>query len=165
MRTEKEIKKLEEEIEALKASFEHNATSLNLEAVSATITTSPNSYTVSHNSQSWDPIRWQRLLNYPAVGSATNVGPYYGLEEIRVTFSSSSGSNTLASLEMECLSTGGLNTIHTMRVNYDGGARWILDCRPNVRLVSGRGEFEWSPTTLRITVRSIMPGTLEVVQI
>lgn len=164
MRVEKDLQKLEEEINALKTFFQQSAITLGLIAHSSTITTSSRKYTVS-NSSYFNPLEWQSLFSYLEQGGTMYVGPYFGSEIIRVTFRSDNGSNTLADLEIDNISAGG-NVMKIIRVNYSGGARWFINCEPNVDLVGGMGlEYTWSPTKLKITVRSIMPGTLEVVQL
>lgn len=164
MRTEKEIKALEDEIEALKASFEQSAATLKTVAESVTVTTVPTKYSLS-NSSTWDPEKWQELWNNLVIGGVPFRGPFYADEILQVTFRSNSGSNTLAELEIEELSQKHNGIVRTLRVNYSGGARWILDCFPNVELYSYLGEVTWYPTILKLTIRSIMPGSLEVVQL
>lgn len=163
MKVEKDLQKLEDEINALKVSFERSASTLNLFSYTNTITTTANQYYVS-NSSWYDPSRWESLLGYLAENGQQGYGPYYGFETIMVTFQANNGNNTLANLELKDLSVDESNVLKIMRVNYSGGARWKIDCAPNVELVGGPGFYRWSPTTLEITVRSIMPGTLEVIQ-
>lgn len=165
MRAEKDLQKLEDEINALKVSFEQSASMLSLFSYSDTITTTSNQYSLS-NSSVFNPLEWEDLFGYLADGGTSFVGPYYGFETIRVTFRSENGSNALAHLELEDMSVGDSNVLKIMRVNFSGGARWRIDCAPNVELISGSGgKYTWSPTSLKITVRSIVPGSLEVVQL
>lgn len=165
MRVEKDLQKLEEEINALKSFFQQSATTLSLVSYNSTITTTSREYVVS-NASYFNPLQWQPLFRYLKEGGTIYEGPYFADEVIRVTFRSDSGSNTLAHLEIDDLSSGGGNVRQIKRVSFSGGARWVINCEPNVSLVGGVGlEYRWSPTILKITVRSIMPGTLEVVQL
>lgn len=160
---EENIQKLENEVKALKSSFEQSASMMEINSVQKTFTTSPNTYTYT-NSSSYTPSDWQPLWDYLAEGGVPFEGPFYGDEQVSVTFRTDNGSNSLADLEIEVLSPSTPLPIHIMRVNYSGGARWILDCWPNLTLIPP-GYFRRSPTVLKITVNSIMPGILEVTQL
>lgn len=165
MRTEKELQKLEDELKAIKMSFEQSAVSLNIQTVETSFTTHASQFTYT-NSSSYDPFEWQDItFGYLAEGGTAFYGPYYGNEIIQVTFRSNTGSNTLASLEINDRTEGGSNSVHIMRVPFDGGARWVLSYFPCCERVSGVGEYTWSPTVIDIAVQSIMPGSLEVVQL
>lgn len=160
---EENIQKLENEVKALKSSFEQSASMMNINSVQTTFTTSPNTYTYT-NSSPYTPLDWQPLWDYLAEGGTPFEGPFYGNEQILVTFRTDSGSNSLVDLEIDVLSPSTPLPIHIMRINYNGGARWILDCRPNLTPIPP-GYFRRSPTVLKITVNSIMPGSLEVAQL
>lgn len=163
MSVEKDIQYLENEIKALKTSFEQSATTLEFFSLKTSFTTSVRKYTLS-NSSWFDPLQWEEFIRYLEEGGTATVGPYFADELVQVTFRATNGSNALADLEIE--NPENINLAHTIRVNYSGGARWIIDCNPNVSLVTIPGiEYRWTPTVLGITVRSIMPGTLEVRQL
>ncbi len=164
MRVENQIQSLEKEIEALKVSFSQAAGTMSLNTASDTITTTKNTYYIS-NPGFFNPLEWVRLTELLEQGGSIDSGPYIGYELIQVTYAADNGSNVLASLEFEDLTPDGATISQIRRVKYNGGARWVIVCYPNVELVSGLGEYTWSPTSLKIVVRAIMPGTLEVVQL
>lgn len=170
MRVEKDIQKLDDEIKASKVILEQSATTLNLFSTQQTFTTSKRTYSFTTEPGSYqDPMDWMDLWYYLEEGGTFFVGPFIADELLQVTFRSDNGSNTLATLELEVLADDDPfnDVVHIIRTNYSGGARWILDVFPNVENTGGGAGFyfRWKPTTLKITVRSIMPGTLEVVQL
>lgn len=155
MRIEKQLAQLEEEIKAIKASFAITAASTPVQTKTITFSTSANIINWS-NSSPYSPLDWETLVALP---KATN-GDCYGVEEVQVTFDCSSGSNTIASLEiMEIDTTSGLMIISSRRVPYSGGARWIITISPNVTLQDS-GYYTWAQSTIEIAVQSMLPGTL-----
>lgn len=163
MRVEKQLNELENEIKALKVSFAQSAAGLSYFAYTINFSTSKRAYSISNGSP-WDPLSWSALTRYLEEGGVMGVGPYIGEEIVQVTFNSNDGSNVLADLELG--NFGSSLLAHTIRENYAGGARWKISCSPNVTLVTTPGvEYRWSPNSFSITVRSIMPGTLEVKQL
>ena len=130
---EKEIKKLQEEIEAQKAVFEKTA--LQLPVVTKTI-----SFTTKANPMNID------------YGGGTTYS-FDGNERVVVTFATSRGSNTAAVLEMT--SDGIMADLKVKRVPYAGGARWVVYSMPNY------SEGNRIDTHYTFTVQSALDGTLE----
>lgn len=158
MRVEKELEQLEDEIKALKTSFEQSATTLANFAYSSSFITTERKFTVSSTS-AIDMAKWQSLFVYLEEGGSFPSGPWICDEVVEVIFRTLDGSNVLADLEINTVDP----LLHTIRTNYSGGARWLVDCRPNVKRVSDM--YQWSPTSLEITVRSMKPGTMEIRQL
>lgn len=124
------IATLRREYHALKQAFEKNATQI-------TLITKKLSYSSARNACSWS-----------GQGFSFN---YDDNERIVVTFSTNSGANTLAKLEIS-----GDYTIlpQVRRVPYSGGARWIVANAPRT---SGGN---WQTTSYNFTVQSLVNGTL-----
>ena len=157
MRVEKQISQLEEEIQAIKSSFELQAASAQVETKTITFSTSANIIRWS-NSSPYNPLQWETLVSLP---KAQN-GDCYGNEEILVTFNCASGSNTIASLEIKEISVNaGVVFLSARRIPYSGGARWIINLPPNTTLDGDTGYHIWSPSTIQIAVQSMIEGTLE----
>lgn len=106
---EKEIEKLEKEIAAQKTVFEKMALQMPIFTTSTEFTTLANPMTIDYGTGS----------------------PYTfdGNERVLVTFATSRGSNTLATLEMT--SDGLMTSLKVKRIPYTGGARWVVYDMPN----------------------------------
>ena len=136
-RTEKDLRKLEQEVEAQKATFDKQASQLLTYTKTAYFTTSTNSVTLT-------PI------SDPSQAYTTE-----GNERVVVTFAAEGGSNTLAVLEVDSDNDDEVDfTIN--RVPYSGGARWIVSAVPRYNQ-----SFTRIDTHYTFKVHSVMDGTLE----
>ena len=70
-----------------------------------------------------------------------------------VTFDTSRGSNTIATLEISVDNTSASPIVQ--RVNYSGGARWIVTGQPYIPSYPN-----WLPTTYTFTVHSMVDGII-----
>lgn len=166
MNVEKNLEIFEREIKSLKTMFEQSAVSLDIKTFQSTITTHAVQFTYSNSQPYYDPWQWSRLTEgYLAEGGTPFQGPYYANEQIQVTFRSDNGDNAIASIEISDQTPGGANVGFIRRQPFDGGARWRLDFYPKCKLISPIGEYSWNPTTIKVVVHSMMPGTLEVIQL
>ena len=130
--TEVDIKKLEDELAAQKAIYEKMATQMPIFTKSVNFTTKANPMTLTSGGTSYN---------------------FDGNERVKVTFDTSRGSNTVATLEM---TTDGLKAdLKIKRVPYTGGARWIIYDMPNYDN-GNRIDTHYS-----FTVQSAIDGTLE----
>lgn len=130
---EADLIKLQTEIEAQKATFEKMALQMPIFTKSIDFTTSANSMT----------IRYPDSTTYS----------FDGNERVVVTFTTSRGSNTLATLEMT--TDGTKAELKTKRIPYTGGARWVVYDIPNYN--SGGNRID---THYTFTVQSAVDGTL-----
>ena len=154
-RVEKQIERMEQEIKAIKASFEKSAAQMPMYSSEITFTTSQNIVKFTH--PPIDPRDWATLTSMPR----TDVDTYCGKEPIIVTFSCDKGINTFANLEIETIS--GTSSIFSSssisQISYNGGARWLVIIQPNTK-IGDDGWDIWSPTILRFVVKSAAQGTL-----
>lgn len=130
---EAELKKLEDEIEAQKAAYEKMAIQMPIFTKSINFTTSANPMN----------IRYPDNTNYS----------FDGNERVVVTFTTSRGSNTLATLELT--SDAIKADLKIKRVPYSGGARWIVYDIPNYDGGGNRIDTHYT-----FTVQSAVAGTL-----
>lgn len=130
---EAELKKLEDEIEAQKAAYEKMAIQMPIFTKSINFTTSANPMN----------IRYPDNTNYS----------FDGNERVVVTFTTSRGSNTLATLELT--SDAIKADLKIKRVPYSGGARWVVYDMPNYDGGGNRIDTHYS-----FTVQSAVDGTL-----
>lgn len=159
MRTETQLQKLEQELQAIKASFEQSASSMEFYTYENTFSTSLNAINITFP-QSVDPMDWTELW-LPVLDS--NKSTRAGEEKIVVTFDCDNNINTFAMLEIEKIQSGtGLRPISVERKIYNGGARWVVTAMPNVRMVGTSGYYEWNPNILRLVVKSSVRGQLGV---
>lgn len=135
MSTEKELKKLEDEITAQKAVFEKMAAQLPVYTKSVNFKTKANP------------------MHMDQGGSSYN---FDGNERVVVTFATDRGSNTVATLEMTV--TGFTSDLKVKRVPYTGGARWIVYNTPTYGQVGGT--WQRIDTIYDFTVQSAVSGTL-----
>lgn len=158
MRADSQIKQLEQEIKALKASFEQSASMLTVYTEEISFQTSMN-VTNFTNSGSYNPLEWQTLVSMNRLPDGTR----FSTETIEVTFRCDAGINTFATLEIDKLNgdESGLRAISMRRVPYNGGARWIVTAAPNATLIGTTGYYNWEPTLLNFAVQSAVKGTLE----
>ena len=158
MRTEQELNKIEEEIRAIKASFQQSATMLDVDKTTITFSTSPNIVRWNDNGN-WEPYKYE-LLDTLREFSSDLQGNHagYGLERVVVTFDCDGRQNTFASLEMDLIDANDW-AVWQKRVPYSGGARWIVMFHVNGSL-DGQGNFQWKPTIVKFAVESAIPGTL-----
>ena len=158
MRTDSQIKQLEQEIKALKTSFEQSASMLTVYTEEISFQTSMN-VTNFTNSGSYNPLEWQTLVAM----NRTSDGTRFSIETVQVTFRCEAGINTFASLEIDKLNgeEAGLRTISQRRIPYSGGARWLVTVAPNATLIGTTGYYSWNPTQLKFAVQSAVKGTLE----
>jgi len=154
-RVDKQVQKIEQEIEAIRSAFTQNASSMTIHTASLTFTTSRNTTNWS-NSGSYSPLQWAPLISM----YRTSGGDRFDTETIEVTFSCNAGINTFANLEISFVTiTSGLAVVSSRRVPYSGGARWIITVRPNATVDSSDYDV-WQPSTLRFAVQSAVQGTL-----
>lgn len=159
MRIEAQVTELEEEMKAIKASFEQTASSMMVYTSVMEFTTSPNTITWNGHGN-WEPLKYPWLDSLDGLtsdGSGNNTG--YGRERIEVTFDCSGGINTFASLEIDLLDTLN-NAVWCKRVPYSGGAKWIVLLRANATYDEHSVWQSWKPNKLRFAVQSAMPGTI-----
>lgn len=130
---EAELKKLEDEIEAQKAAYEKMAIQMPIFTKSINFTTSANPMN----------IRYPDNTNYS----------FDGNERVVVTFTTSRGSNTLATLELT--SDAIKADLKIKRVPYSGGARWVVYDMPNYDGGGNRIDTHYN-----FTVQSAVDGTL-----
>lgn len=124
------IKNLRQEYHALKVSFAASANNIPLVAKTLNFATSKNA------------------CRYSSGGIAFN---YEDNERVVVTLDTSTGSNTLANLEI----SGDFTTPPVVRrVPYSGGARWIVMTAPKY---SGGN---WTATNYHFQVLTLVNGTL-----
>ena len=154
MRVENQITKCEQELKALKSSFQQSAAQMPMFSAQLTFSTSQNAISFTHGAI--DPTEWSLLLGMPQTDNNT----YCGLESVVVTFNCDGGSNTFANLEIDLIdATNTLFGIETYRTPYNGGARWLVVLQPNV---TQRPDFyyDWKPNVLSFVVKSAVAGTL-----
>lgn len=134
---EKEIKALEQEIDAQKVAFEKMASQL-------PVFTETISFTTKRNEVTLTPI------DQPEYAYTTD-----GNERVQVTFATESGANTIAVLEIDSDNEDTIDFV-IERIPYAGGARWIITAVP-------RYDSSWNRIDTHYTFRvhSIMEGTLE----
>lgn len=135
---ETELKKLEEEIRAQKTAFEKMGTQMPVFTKSVDFSTLAN------------PMR----IDY---GDGSEPYEFDGNERVVVTYATSRGSNTLATLEMTI--DGFRNSLKVKRVPYTGGARWIVYNTPTYAEVGGN--YQRVATNYTFTVQSAVDGTLD----
>lgn len=160
-RTEKQLKSLEQEIKALKTSFEQSASSMEIYTTRTTFTTQVNKFSFT-SPPSFDYENWWRIMGYIDQHDSTDRSSYFADEPVIITFRSENGQNVLANLE---IGANGDSTsfIKIMRVPFNGGARWKLLCEPHLEPVGNPVEYyNWSPWVLNIAVQAGVRGTLEV---
>ena len=159
MRLEKQVAELEQEIKALKASFEQSATSMNIYRYETNFSTSMNVTNFS-NSSPYSVLDWEPLVSM----HRTTNGTRFSTESIIVTFNCDAGINTFAFLEIHDVSgwsDQSLSTFTNHRIPYAGGARWYVSMSPNATQLPS-GYYSWSPNQLKIVVKSAAPGQLGV---
>lgn len=130
MDTERWIAKLEAEEKALKQAFQQSALKLDVITKNATFSPSRNAITTTYSGGS----------------STTN-----DVERFIVTFNTSSGSNTLATLE---LSTDSTFLPRVRRLPHTGGVKWMVTAESKDRFGT------WSPTNYVATVESVVDGSI-----
>mgnify|MGYP006908799114 CR=1 FL=1 len=124
------IEDLKREVRALKVAFQQSATKINLYTKTLNFSTSENLCTQTQDGYSFS---------------------YADQERVVVTLSTSSGTNTLAQLEV----SGNYNQAPIVRrIPYSGGARWIVSNAPKL---SG---LNWSSTTYNFAVQTLVNGTI-----
>lgn len=154
MSVEQQIQKLNQEIKAVKSSFEQSATMMKVYSTEITFSTSMNAVVFSN--PSYDPFDWGTLTSMPRVDANTRCGE----EPIIVTFSCDGGINTFATLEVKpAKELGGLESIKIRRLPYSGGSRWLVIATPDTTSQS-QGWDIWQPTTLTFVVKSAVQGQL-----
>ena len=160
MSVDKQLQKLEEEIKALKTSFEQSAASLNVYTTETTFDTSMNVTNFS-NGGAYDPMQWLPLMATYQMSNSTR----FDTETFVVTFTCDKGINTFASIEFKNITAeqkGRTSYLTHRRVPFAGGAKWIVTTQPNATLNSGTGFYTWEPTKIKIAVQSAAEGTLGV---
>ena len=154
MNVESQIIKYEQEIKALKASYEQSAAEMPMFSTQMTFNTSMNTVKYTYP-PGIDPLQWSAIIAMPRI----NLNTACGEEPIVVTFNCDEGINTFASLEIEKISgVVGVFGINVHKIIYNGGARWLVTVQPNVYLQDSW--YVWSPTVLRFVVKSAAKGTL-----
>lgn len=159
-RTEKQLKSIEQEIKALKTSFEQSASSMEIYTTRTTFTTQPNKFTATN--PSYDYTQWSRIVDYYYKHSSSDPNSYYADEPVIVTFRSENGQNVLANLE---IGANGDTTsfLKITRMPFSGGARWKILCYPILEPIGNPWQYVVrSPWNLDIAVQAGVRGTLEV---
>lgn len=158
MRAEKEIAQLEEEVKAIKASFQQSASMMEVYKAEMQFATSQNLVQWNGNGH-WEPFKYElleSLTSYSSDAQGNHTG--YGYERIVITFDCEGGQNTFASLELDMVDVNEW-AVWYKRIPYSGGARWVVSLHPNGSY-NGQGTFIWRPSVLKIAVESAIPGTL-----
>ena len=159
-RVEKQIEKMEQEIKALKASFQQSASSMEIYTTRTTFTTQANKFTAYNPSYNYQD--WSRIVSYYIDHDSSDPSSYYADEPVIVTFRSENGQNVLANLEIGA-NGDATSFIKIIRLPFSGGARWKLLCAPLLEDVGNPVQYvNWSPWTLNIAVQAGVKGTLEV---
>jgi len=134
MSTELWLKRLEVESKALKAAYQRSASSI-------PIYSHPINFNTARN---------QVTINYTG-GSSVQNDP----ERVIVTYATSTGSNTIAKLEVVTDNSAGIIVIR--RVPYVGGARWSIT-------QNSKDPSVFTTTNYTFTVRSMIDGTLSAAE-
>lgn len=134
---EAELKKLEEEIRAQKTAFEKMGLQMPVFTKSVNFSTLANPMKIDYG--------------------GGDVYEFDGNERVIVTYATSRGSNTLATLEMTI--DGLTANLKVKRVPYAGGSRWIIYNTPTYAEVGGN--YQRVATNYTFTVRSAVDGTLD----
>lgn len=158
MNVERQLKKMEEETRAIKASFEQAAAMMDVYSTSIQFSTSPNIiHWNGHGHFSPDQYEYLAALRG---GTSDLDGNHtgYGQERVVVTFDCDKGQNIFASLEIDLIDSGSW-AVWCRRITYAGGARWVVLFQVNS--VTDHGTWvNWKPNVVRFTVESAAPGTL-----
>ena len=134
--TEKNIAKIEDEINALKVAFSQSAVTMPIFTKTVYLQTTKNELNYKYS--------------YQGITYEYN---QFASERVMVTFATSRGSNTIATLEINANNNAASPVIQ--RVNYPGGARWIVTGQPYFPTYPN-----WAPTEYTFTVHSMVDGTL-----
>lgn len=154
MSVEQQIEKLNQEIKAVKSSFEQSATMMKVYSTEITFSTSMNAVVFSN--PSYDPFDWSTLVAMPRVDANTRCGQ----EPIIVTFNCDRGINTFATLEVKpSKELGNLESIKIRRIPYSGGSRWLVIIDPDIT-TPPQGWSIWQPNVLTFVVKSAVQGQL-----
>lgn len=131
---QKQLSKIEDEIKALKAVFDKNATKLPVFTKELDFTTSENVCTMSQSGG----------YSYS----------FSGGERVIVEFRTVNGLNTLADLEYTWSQGDNVNLPKCFRIPFNGGVAWEVS---GVANTSGDG---WQATTYNFKVNSAVDGVL-----
>lgn len=140
---EQELSYLEYETRALKASFERQAASIPVFNAEATIATIAN---LCH--YRYYVPEYGEYLDYEV----------YDYERVQVTFNTASGIDTIATLEVD---GDAERPPKIRRINYRGGARWIVSNMAKVDYSTG-SSGQWKPTNYKFAIHSMADGIVEV---
>lgn len=158
MSVEKQMSQIEEEIKAIKDSFEQSASSMKIYTNETTYQTKANTMRIS-NSGTYNPLQWSRIISIPQ----DVYGNWFGPEIVVVTFDCPAGNNTFASLELSKEPLAALDSTSVRRVPYAGGAKWLIEVQPNVDSDPDHSSYYlWNPTTLNIAIQSASEGVIGV---
>lgn len=134
---EQELTYLEREAQALKASFEQQASQIPVFTNEAEIATTPN------------------LCHYvypvPEAGQQADY-EVYEYERIMVTYDTTSGIDTIATIEVD---SDRDVPPKIRRINHAGGARWIISNSANLENGS-----DWKATNYKIVIHAIADGVI-----
>jgi hypothetical protein len=135
---EKMVKTTEDELAALKSFFQRTATTMPVHTFNTSIDTAENKWSVNFDYAG---------NHYEYENSA--------MERVMVTFSTTSGRDTIANIEVSTNNPRAVFPLVIQRVRYSGGARWII-------CVDVLHDDDWNrlPTHLDIQVNSMVDGTL-----
>lgn len=159
MTIERQVKELEEELKAIKTSFEQSAATMNVYTTEISFETLPNHIAWNGNGN-WEPFKYSWLdsiAGYTSDLQGNHTG--YGRERFVVTFNCNGGINTFASLELTPIGVNNIPIVWIKKVPYSGGARWIVLVWAN-GTYDEYGDYTWKPNRFKIAVQSAMPGTL-----
>lgn len=132
---QKQLAKAEDEIKALKAIFDKNATSLPIFTKTINFSTQEN--------------RCEMIL------PGTSPYQFSGGERVIVEFITTNGINTIADLEYTW-SRDDLALPKCRRVPFNGGVAWEINGDADIDLQTGN----WKATTYNFTVNSVVDGNL-----
>lgn len=136
---EKQIADLESEGKNLDVAYVRTAANIPIYTKNASYSTAANIIT----------------MTYPGGGSSS----FPDNERTLITFSTNTGANTIAELEVNVLNpnpTAGVWPI-VRRIPFSGGAQWIVVVNPNID-----ANFNRQPTNLGFMVVSMIPGTMTI---
>ncbi len=135
MDTERWLAKLESEDNALKQAFQQSALKLDVITKSATFSPSRNAITITTSS-----------------GNST----LNDVERFIVTFNTTTGSNTLATLE---LTTDSTFLPRVRRIPHTGGVKWMITAESKDRFGT------WAATNYGVIIESVVDGSISFSEI
>lgn len=133
MSTEEWVAKLESESAAMKQGFARPATSIDVLSRTVLYSTVKNAITFTYTGGS------TQVVNDP--------------ERFIVTYTTLTGANTLAKLEISTDQTS--PSLKVRRIPYSGGARWSV-------VMNSRDYATWATTNCVITIQALLDGNITI---